>query len=911
MFPPEVERWRPLVQQYVAPQYVDKFLWMIQHESGGNPSAIGDNGVAIGLTQVQDNNVFSNRPSREWLLDPVNNIRYAAQQLGAANGDFSAWGDSGNTYNGQPFGAFGHNTYPGNTPAGGGRASTVTSDLYPAMNSAGATQMNPIYVGELPTGGSVYYDGTSYRYGSDSTGWRTSQTDPRVQLPLPPRTGEPPSGGLQTYPGQTVIVNPGLAGGQTQQPGGGGNPNDFGGDEDSSGGYRSYNVTQHDGSIVRITEDQYGNPINFQVVRGPGGATAQPQWGTWTDPNTKIVYPIDPVTGEPKWGSPISYPQPQQPGWQTWRDPNTGVVYYIDPQTGFPDWSNPVSQPAPAAQPVGRWQDPNTGIVWETDHLGKLVKPISAPAQQPNQGDYKDFTNTATGEVVRHFFDAQGRPTGEKAVIVPASRSAQNTGGSGGGVDPNFQRYAMEMQLQSQLAKDRAAAQREAEQLELQRQQQAINLMNARQNAARNYADVISTVDPAAYNAFVQAGGGNIANALYMDPDGALSDKALQPGVEALRAIRELDKQLAGVSGGGSRRAPSSAGSLPSFAEWQARQGQGGAGAPAPRAVPDYRTGYGVAAPPPSPAPVAAPVGAGGAGLQPQVVAPNITAGAGAAIGGGPDGSAADVYGNPAVVAQPSGFALDQVAKGAQPQTITWAGPTSLMDVDPSVYVMNPDGTFSQGGSGNQTLTGTAKVVRLAQGGYTTAPMMMTGDAAHANPEAGGARPEVIMNPTRAPLMVVPNEAVPQVVSMPRFNSGTLGGLTWGGGVTQPRQPRQPAVTGAPDSSGGGYAAGNPIAGLFNRKAGLRTNGQPVTTPSTGGGGGGSIIDEVRDTRTNVTYPNLNTYNVQYELMDPVTRAAFEQGQQTKYNIPVESTQFEWLKYRLPGASRGQVALGY
>jgi len=111
-FPPEVERWRATVAKYFPPQLVDKALWTIQHESGGNPGAVGDGGRARGLFQIQDQTAFSNRPDAAWLDNPENNIKYAAQNLGAATGNFAAWGEN-NTYDGKPFGAFGNNAYPG------------------------------------------------------------------------------------------------------------------------------------------------------------------------------------------------------------------------------------------------------------------------------------------------------------------------------------------------------------------------------------------------------------------------------------------------------------------------------------------------------------------------------------------------------------------------------------------------------------------------------------------------------------------------------------------------------------------------------------------------------------------------------------------------------------------------------
>lgn len=65
--------------------------------------------------------------------------------------------------------------------------------------------------------------------------------------------------------------------------------------------------------------------------------------------------------------------------------------------------------------------------------------------------------------------------------------------------------------------------------------------------------------------------------------------------------------------------------------------------------------------------------------------------------------------------------------------------------------------------------------VRFAHGGYTTAPVFMAGDAMHPNPAAGGAQPELILNPMRAPLYIADNEDTMEVIgdSVPRYATGT------------------------------------------------------------------------------------------------------------------------------------------
>ncbi len=119
-YSPEVEQWRSLVAKYFPAELVDKALYVIQYESGGNPGSVGDGGAARGLFQIQDSRNFSNRPDAAYLDDPERNIAYAAKQLGAASGNWGAWGEG---TAGQPaynpatgkgrFGALGNHPYGG------------------------------------------------------------------------------------------------------------------------------------------------------------------------------------------------------------------------------------------------------------------------------------------------------------------------------------------------------------------------------------------------------------------------------------------------------------------------------------------------------------------------------------------------------------------------------------------------------------------------------------------------------------------------------------------------------------------------------------------------------------------------------------------------------------------------------
>lgn len=79
------------------------------------------------------------------------------------------------------------------------------------------------------------------------------------------------------------------------------------------------------------------------------------------------------------------------------------------------------------------------------------------------------------------------------------------------------------------------------------------------------------------------------------------------------------------------------------------------------------------------------------------------------------------------------------------------------------------------------TLTKQATVA-MASGGLTRAPQMMVGDAPGPNP-FHGARPEMVINPTHAPLAVVPTQAMGGMMHFaqgtPRYATGTVGGAGW------------------------------------------------------------------------------------------------------------------------------------
>lgn len=118
-YPDTVERWRPLVAKYFKPEDVDKALYVISGESGGNPGAVGDGGDSGGLFQLNAGGLGAGM-TNDQKFDPETNIRVAAQAVYGGSG-WRPWGEGTEIYD-YPydpatgkgyFGALGHNPYPG------------------------------------------------------------------------------------------------------------------------------------------------------------------------------------------------------------------------------------------------------------------------------------------------------------------------------------------------------------------------------------------------------------------------------------------------------------------------------------------------------------------------------------------------------------------------------------------------------------------------------------------------------------------------------------------------------------------------------------------------------------------------------------------------------------------------------
>lgn len=150
-YTPEVEKWRQQVWDTMPQQMrarpdagvlLDKAMYAMFYESGGNDSSVGDNGAAWGLYQSHHIPAGS---------DAQTQIRNMWDLVSKNPDQWTDWGE-GATYEGKPFGAFGNHPY--NNPQG----QTITSSAgrlfsqqvtQPATGAGSSERASPPFA--LPT----------------------------------------------------------------------------------------------------------------------------------------------------------------------------------------------------------------------------------------------------------------------------------------------------------------------------------------------------------------------------------------------------------------------------------------------------------------------------------------------------------------------------------------------------------------------------------------------------------------------------------------------------------------------------------------------------------------------------------------------------------------------------------------
>lgn len=170
-YDPGVERWRDAVwagmpdalkQGPDAALLLDKALHAIRGESGGNPSAVGDGGIAHGL--FQSHYIGANASPQQQISDAW---RLVQSDLANGGTGFGDWGE-GRTYNGGSFGAFGRTPYGGQQTSGfggitwGGGGPSLPASPSPAPpdlpDPSLFTGDSPISPMSAPNYGDVPYD---------------------------------------------------------------------------------------------------------------------------------------------------------------------------------------------------------------------------------------------------------------------------------------------------------------------------------------------------------------------------------------------------------------------------------------------------------------------------------------------------------------------------------------------------------------------------------------------------------------------------------------------------------------------------------------------------------------------------------------------------------------------------------
>ncbi len=85
---------------------------------------------------------------------------------------------------------------------------------------------------------------------------------------------------------------------------------------------------------------------------------------------------------------------------------------------------------------------------------------------------------------------------------------------------------------------------------------------------------------------------------------------------------------------------------------------------------------------------------------------------------------------------------------------------------------------------------------------------------------------------------------------------------------------------------------------------------QPVFDPANPVTASPESIEEIRQLRENVQFPQLNPVNVGFGGIDPTLRELYAKGQQSKFGIPFASTLFDIARQQLPSFNRSSFALG-
>jgi hypothetical protein len=211
-------------------------------------------------------------------------------------------------------------------------------------------------------------------------------------------------------------------------------------------------------------------------------------------------------------------------------------------------------------------------------------------------------------------------------------------------------------------------------------------------------------------------------------------------------------------------------------------------------------------------------------------------------------------------------------------------------------------------------------VPRMAQGGMTTAPQMIVGDAPTQNPFGGPANPEVIMNPTGAPLTVKPLGQMKGGLGkgffslVPRFAFGT--DFDWSGFGDTSQPTTKPVDASAWEAAGrgiwdllGGFG-GKPKTAPADPNAGqiLDADGNPIITAEDR-----ANMEKVRALRQKVKLPLDKNYGFQLDWWNqlPTMQRAQLLALQARTGVSADDWAAEFERNRLGGVERTGLGVRY
>lgn len=396
--------------------------------------------------------------------------------------------------------------------------------------------------------------------------------------------------------------------------------------------------------------------------------------------------------------------------------------------------------------------------------------------------------------------------------------------------------------------------------------------------AARQFADVISTVDPGAYSAFHAAGGGNIMAALSRGKT-ALSDEALTPGAMTLQTIDQLNQPLpnyGAMGGGGVLTRPG------------APVGGGGGAADYSNLTPQERADM-QARMDRQWEEIQTEARAGRYGTTNYSGDEEALARAGFNTAGARTAAAAAGTSPTGTQFAPSGGGYYYGAAGGTPlDSGNYASGTG-----PPAGSAQAVAQSGPGGQGKPTAvynpqTGNLEIQYRAMGGLSRGPTVV------GEPRPGERAPN--------PELIIPR--TPGAV----FDVVPLRGLAEGGTIRSEDNYGMPVIRPEiPELPTAGRLLPEPQRTVVTPGTGdPHVEGQAAKDPAKPQTELTPFLDKVRQLRMRTEFGRMNPYSTKFFMTDPVLRQRYLMGMQNVYGIPAESLQAEGQRYALPGLSRSQ-----